>query len=192
MKKKESFPINFTPVGIASYPHLNKPDTRFDDDGVYQVDLIFNRKDAAIIEKIVNPLMNGGKHNPIKEELGEDEKPTGNYKVKFKMKAMIKVNGNHIKQQPVLTDTKGNRMRAQVGGGSQLRIAYQAIPFSQGQGGVTLRMKAVRVLDLVEYTAGVKWDQEDEGFVQAAVEEETRKEAVEIEEDDDEDKYEDF
>ena len=53
-------------------------------------------------------------------------------------------------------------------------------------------MKAVRVLDLVEYTAGVKWDQEDEGFVQAAVEEETRKEAVEIEEDDDDDKYEDF
>ena len=184
MKKKESFPINFTPAGIASYPHLNKPDTRFDDDGVYQVDLIFNRKDAAIIEKIVNPLMNGGKHNPIKEELGEDEKPTGNYKVK--------VNGNPIKQQPVLTDTKGNRMRAQVGGGSQLRIAYQAIPFSQGQGGVTLRMKAVRVLDLVEYTAGVKWDQEDEGFVQAAVEEETRKEAVEIEEDDGDDKYEDF
>jgi len=43
----------------------------------------------------------------------------------------------------------------------------------------------------VEYTAGVKWDQEDEGFVQAAVEEETHKEAVDSEDDDD-DKYEDF
>ncbi len=183
-KRKEAFPINFTPAGIASYPHLNKPDTRFDNDGVYQVDLILNEKEVKDIQKVVDPLMNGGKHNPIKEELGEDDKPTGNYKVKFKMKAVIKVNGNHIKQQPVLTDTKGNRMVAQVGGGSKLRIAYQAIPFSQGAGGVTLRMKAVRVLDLVEYTSGVKWDKEDEGFVQET--------DIELSGDNDEDNYEDF
>jgi len=174
MQKKENFPINFTPVGIASYPHLNKPDTRFDDDGVYQVDLILDKNEVKAIEKIVSPLMNGGKHNPIKEELGEDDK----------MKAVIKVNGNHIKQQPVLTDTKGNRMVAKVGGGSQLRIAYQAIPFSQGQGGVTLRMKAVRVIDLVEYTSGVKWDKEDEGFVQET--------DTEITGENDDDNYEDF
>ena len=64
-----------------------------------------------------------------------------------------------------------------------------ALICGQGQGGVTLRMKAVRVLDLVEYTAGVKWDQEDEGFVQEA--DETHKETVDSEDHDD-DNYEDF
>jgi|TARA_B100002003_G_scaffold35944_1_gene31342 hypothetical protein len=163
-KMADKIPVNISPIGVAAYPHLNKPDTRFDDDGIYQVNLIYSKKEVKEIQDIVEPLMNGGFHNPVKPELGEDDKPTGKFNVRFKMKALMKIKGKRVAQRPVLTDTAGNRVISNIGGGSKLRIAYQAVPFDQGKGGVTLRMKAVRVIELVEYIPGVQWGVEDEGF----------------------------
>tara|TARA_R100001530_G_scaffold3320_3_gene4950 strand:+ start:852 stop:1460 length:609 start_codon:yes stop_codon:yes gene_type:complete len=163
-KMADKIPMNISPVGVASYPHLNKPDTRFDDDGIYQVNMLYTKKEVKPIQEIVEPLMDGGFHNPIKPEVDEDDKPTGRYNVRFKMKAIMKIKGKRITQRPILTDTAGNRVISNIGGGSKLRIAYQAVPFDQGKGGVTLRMKAVRVVELVEYTPGVQWGVEDEGF----------------------------
>ena len=160
----DKIPVNISPIGVAAYPHLNKPDTRFDDDGIYQVNMIYSKKEVKEIQDIVEPLMNGGFHNPVKPELGEDDKPTGKFNVRFKMKALMKIKGKRVAQRPVLTDTAGNRVISNIGGGSKLRIAYQAVPFDQGKGGVTLRMKAVRVIELVEYIPGVQWGVEDEGF----------------------------
>ena len=35
-----------TPKGIAQYPWLSKPDTKFNEEGVYKVDLIIPKSDA--------------------------------------------------------------------------------------------------------------------------------------------------
>jgi len=160
----EKIPVNISPIGVASYPHLNKPDTRFDDDGIYQVNMLYTKKEVKPIQDIVGPLMNGGFHNPIKPELDEDDRPTDRYNIRFKMKAIMKIKGKRVSQKPILTDTAGNRVISNISGGSKLRIAYQAVPFDQGKGGVTLRMKAVRVVELVEYIPGVQWGVDDEGF----------------------------
>ena len=161
-------PVNVTPVGTAAWPWLNTPDTRYDADGVYQVKMIFNKKDIKGIQAIVDPLMNGGKHNPVKPELDDQDKPTGNFVVNFKLKAKVKTkSGDTFTQKPILLDTAGNRVLNQVGAGSKLKIAYQAVPFNQGAGGVTMRMQKVRIIDLVEYAKKdeVDWGKDEGSFV---------------------------
>jgi len=160
----KKIPVNISPIGVSSYPYLNKPDTCFDDDGIYHVKMLFTKKEVKLIQDIVEPLMDGGFYNPIKPELDEDDKPTGRYIVRFKMRAIMKINGERVSQKPILTDTTGNPVISNIGSGSKLRIAYQAVPFDAGNGGVTLRMKAVRVVELVKYTPGVQWGVDDEGF----------------------------
>jgi len=163
------YPVHITPVGTAAWPWLNKPDTRFDGDGIYQVKMIFNKKDIKPIQAIVDPLMDGGKHHPIKPEKDDEGKSTGNYVVNFKMKARIKTKGGDVfTQKPVLLDAVGNRVIDQVGAGSKLKIAYQAIPFNQGAGGVTMRMQKVRIVDLVEYENKVDWGTDSGTFIGTA------------------------
>lgn len=38
-----------SPVGVASYPHLTKPDTKFNPGGTYKVDLVLDGSDEAVV-----------------------------------------------------------------------------------------------------------------------------------------------
>jgi len=100
--------------------------------------------------------------------LDDQDKPTGNFIVNFKLKAKVKTKGGDtFTQKPILLDTAGNRVLNQVGAGSKLKIAYQAVPFNQGAGGVTMRMQKVRIMDLVEYAKKdeVDWGKDEGSFV---------------------------
>ena len=184
------FQDHISPEGVAVYPWLNKPDTKFDPDGVFSVKLLFDKTASKEISDVVKPLMNGGKNNPIKPELDDQGQKTGNYLVNFKMKAHIrKKDGDSFDQTPLLSDKLGNRMQQIIAGGSTLKIKYQAIPYDGMGGGVSLRMKEVRVLDLVEYQPkeqSADWG-ECEGSYVAPKDEpklEVVKEAVDEEEED--------
>ena len=160
--------IHVTPVGTAAWPWLNTPDTRYEPDGVYQVKMIFNKKDVKKIQDVVEPLMDGGEHNPIKPELDDQKKPTGNYVINFKANAKIKPKrGEPFNFVPILLDTAGNRVKNIIGAGSKLKIAYEAIPYNYGKGGVTMRLKKVRIMDLVEYAKKdeVDWGKDEGSFV---------------------------
>lgn len=151
---KQKLDLHISPAGTAVYPWLNIPDTKFDADGVFSVKLSLSKEDAGKINKVVKPLMNGGKNNPVKKELDDQGQETGNYQVNFKMKAHVKTKGgDEWDQKPLLVDSDGNRTIAKIGGGSKLQVAYEAVPYDAMGGGVSLRMKKVRVLDLVEYTS---------------------------------------
>ena len=145
-----------TPTGTAVYPWLNKPDTRFDADGVYSVTLQLSKADTAPINAVVKPLMNGGKNNPIKAELDDQGEKTGNYLVKFKLKALVKPKKSEpFSQSPVLLDEDGNRLTALIAGGSKMKVAYEPFAYSALGGGVSLRVKKVRIAKdgLIEYVA---------------------------------------
>lgn len=45
-----------TPAGIFSYPHLNKPDTKFDKEGKYHVDLLLSKDKARDFVKLCKEL----------------------------------------------------------------------------------------------------------------------------------------
>ena len=47
-----------TSVGVARYPHLSEPDTKFDEDGVYTTQLILDSSDAEELENLIESAKN--------------------------------------------------------------------------------------------------------------------------------------
>jgi hypothetical protein len=48
-------PITFTtPKGVAQYPWLSKPDTKFSEEGEYKVNLILPKQEAIPVLKQIN------------------------------------------------------------------------------------------------------------------------------------------
>jgi hypothetical protein len=150
----------YSPVGIAAYPWLSKPDIKFDPDGVYQVNLITDKKGAKQLKDLAEPYKpQPGGFDPVKKEFVKDDqgvsKETGKYTTTFKLNAVGKSGktGDTWSQKPVIFDSNGNRVHGKVniGAGSTIQVSFEMNPYTQGKGGVSFRMKGVRVYDLVEY-----------------------------------------
>lgn len=125
-----------TPIGIAQYPYLTSPDTKFNPDGEYRVNLILDPSDPGVqefLEKLEelaeeaveaereklrsaakNPKL-GEKaasqvqpQEPYSEELDSEGEPTGRFIVKFKSKAKVKrKDGSEFSIAPKLFDAQG-------------------------------------------------------------------------------------
>ena len=152
-----------TPKGIAQYPWLSKPDTKFNEEGEYKVNLVLTKEDAApIIEQI-----NAAFSENLKEEVKKnDGKPTGNVIIKFKSKALY---------PPAIFDAKGDVMKdSNIWGGSEIRVNGSIAPYYVKLigAGVALRLRAVQVIQYVEGGTGSAdrfgFEEVDGGFVQEA------------------------
>lgn len=157
-----------TPEGRAVYPHLNEPDTQFDADGTFSTKLAIPTEHAGdLVEKLEEfaedsykghckeqrkPKLKRHDH-PWDEEYDRDGNPTGNILFKFKMRAKTRTG---IEMRPILVDAKKQPMTDNIGSGSKLKIAFEArgwfVP-SLGAG-ITLRLRGVQVIDLVEWSSG--------------------------------------
>jgi hypothetical protein len=176
---KQKRPTLMSPVGIAVYPRLNKPDTKFDADGVYQVKLKMPKADAEKFEADLKTAydahyanckaQNPGKKLkkavawPIVDVTDDDDNPTGEVQINFKMKSMVRPkNGEPFAKRPFLIDGKLKPTSANVGGGSKLRIKAELNLWNNPSlgVGVSLEPKVVQVVDLVEYQPGA----DTEGF----------------------------
>jgi len=157
-------PITFTtPQGIAQYPWLSKPDTKFSEEGDYKVNLILPKVEAIPLLKQINEVFaeNVDKETkkakgkdikkaspPYFEELDDAGQPTGNVILKFKSKAAYK---------PAIFDAKGIPMiDSNIWGGSELKINGSIAPYytSLIGAGVALRLRAVQVIQYVEGGSG--------------------------------------
>lgn len=170
-----------TPTGTAIWPKLNTPDTKFDKDGVYEVKLRLNAADSkSVSESITTVLknhiseMDGSKPKmaplPYKEVMDDDGNPTGEFDFKFKMKAVGGYGDDQWTQRPALFDSSGKPMTENIGGGSKIQIGAEVVPYYTAAigAGVTLRLKAVKVFELVDYQKGGadQWEfSEGSGFV---------------------------
>lgn len=179
-QKKPTYHI--TPAGIAQYPRLTKPDTKFKVDGEYKVTLILPGAeaqplieliDAAMAESLVkarkdNPAkaktIKAATDKPYKAETDDEGNETGNYKFNFKMAAKVtsKKSGNSWEQKPSLFDAKLKPLaNPKIGGGSTIKVKFEMYQFYTALvgAGVSLRLLAVQIIDLVEYSRN-----EAEGF----------------------------
>lgn len=181
-----------TPKGTAIYPKLDKPDTKFDADGVYEVKLKFDPAAtdgvigktsatwAEIVEKAEavrdeflastkKELAAGDGKQKLKaknitaldfgneQDVDDDGNETGLIVIKAKMKASgtSKKDGKPWTRKPTLFDAKGKPLPANappIWGGSQLKVAAEAAPYYNAKDnvvGVTLRLNAVQVIELV-------------------------------------------
>ena len=186
-----------SPKGIASYPWLTKPDTKFDKGGVYKINLIVPAADAADLmadlerrlevfkaeETKNDPKKFKAYKNvrlPFDQELDDDGNETGNVVFKFKQNATFKSKTEknsdgtpkveHVAPIPTF-DAKGKKVNVKLGGGSTVKVSFSPIGYSNATNkefGLTLRLKAVQVLDLKEYEGGAKAENygfgEEDGF----------------------------
>jgi hypothetical protein len=139
----------FTARGIAVWPRLEVPDTKFDKDGVYQVRLALEGKAAKSLIKQVDEWMDASleaakEANPKKaskmvlsdppykpeyvrdEDGDETEEETGRTLFNFKLKAKgTKKDGTEFSRKPVIFDSSLKPMvSSKIGGGSELVVSY--------------------------------------------------------------------
>lgn len=176
-----------SPLGTAIYPRLTQPDTKFDKDGVYSVDLELDPTDKAA-SAFIDSLKKASDeaYKALVEEKGGKklkrcdlpikETDDGKVRIKFKLKAKAGNDERSWEQKPVIFDSAGTAMQAppNVGSGSRIKVAFEVVPFFTAMvgAGISLRMKAVQIVELKEYTPGDNFDAygfkaDPKGFVAA-------------------------
>jgi hypothetical protein len=157
-----------TPKGTAKYPWLNKPDTKFNPDGDYKVTLVVPVEEADTIMQFLDEQMalseakakkdNPGKKVKVADAPYKVDEDNGAVEVNFKLKAKVTMqSGDSFEQKPALFDAKGKPMtNVNVGGGSKVKVSYECVPFYTALigAGISLRLRAVQVIDLVEFSGG--------------------------------------
>ena len=159
-----------SPKGTFVYPHLNKPDTKFNADGEYKVTLSLTSEEATPLLKTLEEQISLSKSEAEEKAKGKKLKVAdppyvvneedGNYHFKFKLKARVKSSktGNEWEQKPAIFDSqlKPFSLDKQIWGGTQGKISFEVVRYfvATTGAGITLRMKAVQIIDLVEGSGG--------------------------------------
>jgi len=157
-----------TPKGKAVWPRIDTPDTKFDEDGVYSCKLHVSEGEFKAFEAIVKPKLDAA----YKEECSRQGKDKirmaassplrindeGDHEIyaKQKAKAHTKTKGT-LEFTIAAVDSQGKKIdMPKIGSGSTLKMAVEVNTwFVPSQGfGYTLRLRAVQVLDLIEYGGG--------------------------------------
>jgi len=154
-----------TPVGVARYPHLNRPDTKFDDIGVFKVNLELTAEEAEPFLKEAESLLAAFiaekkvelKKDKLKLHAAPWEENVNLIQLKLKVKAMGKgKDGETYSRAPKLFNASGDIITDNIGGGSKIQVAV--VPYcwytATLGAGITLQPKAVMVHELVTWGGG--------------------------------------
>lgn len=171
-----------SPKGAARYPRLNSPSTRFKPQGEYSVKLACasDETTAKYIEQIKEIARVSYKEHcerigKPKLKMAEWPWKEDNGQIVFKFAAVAKIVtklGKEYDNKVALFDVKGHPVTEMIGAGSVLKAAADINTwYSPALGfGVSLRLKAVQVIDLKAPSNLVSADAygfttEEEGFV---------------------------
>ena len=178
--------------GKARWAKVFEADTRYVPEGEYSIQVVLPEEEAVEVceqlEKMAetklaevvkeNPKLTNvlSTRQPFEMDTDEAGTPTGDLVFKSKMKARVKSrDGKVYEQKPMVVDAKKTPMDGNtlIGNGSTVKIAVEPIPYMMQATktvGVTLRLKAVQVIDIVEYgNNAVSIFEEEDGFVTTAV-----------------------
>lgn len=165
-----------TPKGTAVYPHIADPDTKFNSDGVYHCKLHVSEDDFNLFSKTVTDIvekeyeaecalkgkkLNRASTSPIRITA------EGDYEIYAKQVAQRQTAKGLLEFAVPVFDSGGTRLgkTPKIGSGSTLKLSTEVYTwFTATQGfGYTLRLKAVQVIDLVEYSGGGSFFGKEEG-----------------------------
>lgn len=182
-----------TARGVAIWPRLNQPDTKFDADGVFSAKLAFDGDDDATNaqieqlkqlrdEEFKKYISENPKFKKVAKvvdffhpELDEEGEETGRTLMNFKMKAKVtaKKTGKVYHMKPTILNAKKVVLKnpPNIGGGSILKVSFEVMPYFNAKDkefGLSLRLVAVQVIELVEFggsaAAANDFDEEEGGF----------------------------
>lgn len=173
-----------TPKGLAQYPALKTPDTKFNPEGDYKVNLVMedDEKTNAIVSKLkailedfyenddnVKQAIAKGRKVVTQDIYEKDEE--GRIVMKFKQKAVItKKDGSKITVKIRQFDSKGKPLDVNIGRDSVIKVCFSANPYympSTRTCGLSLRLLAVQVISLNEFgdsSASSYGFEEEEGY----------------------------
>jgi len=188
-------PTKVSVTAEAVYPHLIKPDVRFNELGEYKVTLKVAKQDASEMVKEIDKSIEDSLAKAEKDNKGKSVKSapkpykeeSGNVFFKFKMKAsgVNKKTQEKFTQRPQLLDSKKNPIapNTSIWGGSIMKVAYQPVPYFTPMlgAGVSLRLKAVQVIKLVEGKSDNVFKEED-GFETKPEKENSNAQSQEVQE----------
>ncbi len=172
-----------TPIGVAFYPHVVEPNTMFDDNGLYDCKLHVSEGDFNSFELKVNEIVDaayeqecktrGKKKLQVSQKKPLRQTEEGDFEIYAKQKAKIDTRAKGtIEFSIALFDGQGKKIndKPKIGSGSRLRLGIEVAPYyTEMVGfGYTLRLKAVQVIELVEYSGGGNkfgFTAEEDGYV---------------------------
>lgn len=182
MADKKKRPTFTTPVGVGRYMWVRKPDTKFNAEGTYKVDLILEGKDAEKLKERIDGLIDEAwdektdglgaakvkklsRACPYEAEEDDDGNETGRTIFKFKQNAVIKMkDGSKKKVKIAVFDAKGKPTEANPYSGSSVAVSFSTRPYlmeSTKMVGITMDLLAVQIIELV---SGGSRDGADYGF----------------------------
>tara|TARA_Y100001938_G_scaffold136972_1_gene200585 strand:- start:885 stop:1487 length:603 start_codon:yes stop_codon:yes gene_type:complete len=164
---------NYTsPKGEAIWPKITKPETKWDADGVYETGLRLDAETGQKFKAYLEEFLDKHHDNVCKEqgkkvkkgsfsvkEVEVDGTLTGELDFKFKMKRLAGPSGRQWEQRPAIFDKMGNRIDPEsinIGSGSTIKVSYSIFPYYTAMvgAGISLQMKAVQIINLVEFHGG--------------------------------------
>ena len=159
-----------TPKATFKYPKLIEPETKFSPEGHYKVTAVIPAEEAGPMADQLDALFEAHKASlkaqapsqkfkAIDPSFGYEDidgKPCFTVSVKMKAKGMDR-DGRAWTASPALFDASGAPVKHReslrgMWSGTTGRVSFEACPFFQPAigAGITLRLKAVQIIDLVE------------------------------------------
>ena len=171
-----------TPKGTAVYPRIDTPDTKFNEDGVYSCKLhvdeasfnAFTKQVTDTVEreydvecKVKGKKLKKAATSPIRIT------PDGDFEIYAKQVAQRQTKKGLLTFTIPVFDSKGAKLPTSpaIGSGSTLKLSVEVYTwYTDLQGfGYTLRLKAVQLLDLIEYNNGSSssfgFTEEENGYI---------------------------
>ena len=178
-----------TPIGVARWPRLNHPDTKFDENGVYSCKLILEEKDYNELNNKIETWLDK-EYARFCKELGKKQlrratsvplriNDDGEHEVYAKQAAQKETSKGTLTFSIALFDSQGKKLNnpPNVGNGSRIRLGVEPTAwFVPALGfGYTLRLKAAQIVELVEFNPSgaeaFSFDSEDGGYVSESLDE---------------------
>jgi len=171
-----------TPKGVTKYPHVNEPNTRFNPMGEYSCTIVVSDEDGIAFRETIEAIYDAeyereciihkkklkkSEHFPV----AKDEE--GHWTIKTKQVSKVEAKSGDVYTFDVkLFDSTGHPVKSEncrVGSGSTVKCSIEPrVWYNPSVGfGMTLSLRAVQVIELVESgggSAGSFGFGEEEGF----------------------------
>jgi hypothetical protein len=194
MADKKKNPRYVSPAGIASWPKVRTPDTKFakaGEKGTFSIKLLLDpQKDAAFLEKLdtmAAAALEAMKKehtkfskvmklvSPYAPELDKEGNETGKIVVNFTSPAEVtrKKDGKKFDLKITVFDAMLTPIPAEtdIGGGSIVKVSFESWPYfsaKEKEAGITRRLIGVQVLELKQWSGSASASdfgfEEEEGF----------------------------
>ena len=144
-----------SPRGNVTWAYIERPNTKFSEEGEYQLAFTIPRKDAKKFMAQIDGWMDESlKDSGASKQADPPYKEDGDDVLfKFKQKPFFKSKTGEKRKVTIrLIDSKLHPCNASIGRGSEVKVSFRPVTWMvQGGAGVTMYMDAVQIINLIPY-----------------------------------------